>query len=969
MLPIRQAFFLTAFVVLVVFTAKVAAQEFHFQSYVVHDGLPSNYITALCQDSRGYLWIGTDNGLSLYDGTEFRNFTTTDGLPNLFITTIFEQRRKPGTMWMGTIAGGIVRLDGDKCISIPVGDNNLVALHQDATGTLWCSTRDHVYQIRNDSAVIFQVVSDRITDIQSMGDSVVVFLGRSEILFYQVQGHTLRRRRLGLTGNEFASTMLVDNDGIIWVITSKGRLGKMSLEGLSFRQLQSTFVLSENLPSNIIDDGRGTLWVTPPAGILRIDKATYASTIINEPGKRFTILSGPIILDREKNMWIGTSGDGLLKLTDQRVIRIPIDGISAGSANLSATSDTNGHIWLLTYAGLWEVYRSNSGEWKKHQHYPKPRAGGILVDPKGRLWELETELGQYWCYEIIPQQNAPSKLKRIGSISVGSPGGVTPGLTFTITDKNRGWFAVNPTGLVEVDVQHAQVLRRFSSAEGLFENPPRAVLVDREGNVWSGTWTTGLNVLHHGAETFRAVLEFPALSGSGVRSLYEDREGSLWIGTRYSGLVHYQHGKFTGTSVKDGLLSNAIWCIAETGDRVWCGTDVGLESVSKATGIPLPKKNDLIGERVFACGAYRNEYVWAVLANTLVIFHEPEAHVPGIPPPIYIKSFSVNGALIASGGPYEFPHDQNSSSFEYVGLSFKDEHAVRYRYRMLGVDSAWTAPSKQHSVTFASLTPGSYTFEVSAVNPDGITSTTPASIRFVIIPPVWKQWWFIALVALAIVLVLVLLYRYRVARLLEMERLRTRISADLHDDVGTNLSDIVIASQIMQREALLSDREQDQLAEIRQVATSTQEMMRDIVWMLNPKNDSLDDFLLKMKEVAARLLPDIRYTFLAPGKKLRDRVSIEFKRNIFLIFKESLNNIVRHSSATEVAIEVKQSQGMFTMQIRDNGRGFDIDEAVTGSGLANLRRRAGLIDGKLDITSNAGKGTTITLTVKNHAFA
>jgi signal transduction histidine kinase len=139
--------------------------------------------------------------------------------------------------------------------------------------------------------------------------------------------------------------------------------------------------------------------------------------------------------------------------------------------------------------------------------------------------------------------------------------------------------------------------------------------------------------------------------------------------------------------------------------------------------------------------------------------------------------------------------------------------------------------------------------------------------------------------------------------------------------------------------------------------------------MLNPKNDSVDDFLLKMKEVAARLLPDIRYTFRAPGEKLLDRVSIDFKRNIFLIYKESLNNIVRHSSATEVAIEVKQGHDMFTMHIHDNGRGFDINQTVSGSGLANLRRRAELMGGKLDITSDTGKGTSITLAVKNHANA
>src|ERR1051326_3650229 len=792
MIPTRQSFLLTAFVALALLTSSVAAQELSFQSYVVRDGLPSNYVTALCQDSRGYLWIGTDNGLSLYDGTEFRNFTTTDGLPNLFITTIFEQRGRPGTMWVGTLAGGIFRLDGNKCTSVPVGNNNILAFHQDGTGTLWCSTEDHVYRMRGDSAAVFEDLPDHIIDIQSVGDSMVVFLTRGEILFYCIQNHTIDRRGLGLAPGEYTSPMLADSNQTIWLITSKGRLGRITPTGVSFRQLQSSFNISEGVPSKMIDLGNRGLWFTLPEGILRIDKATYANTIIGEPGKRYTILSGPIMLDREQNVWIGTTGDGLLKLTDLRVLRIPLGQVCSGSFNLSAASDTSGHIWVSTHTGLWEVYRSNAGEWMKHRHTIRPRDSGILVDPKGRFWELETAPGEYLCYEIISRQHAPSELKRIGTISVGPGGKATPGFTFTITGKDRGWFSVGPPGLVEVDIQSSQVLRRFSSAEGLFDNAPRAVLVDREGTVWSGTWSTGLNFLAQGSERFRAVLDFPPLSGSGVRSLYEDHEGSLWIGTRYGGLVRHRNGMFTGISMKDGLLSDAIWCIAETGDRVWCGTDVGLESVSKATGRPLPGKSGLIGEHVLACGAYRNEYIWAVLPNSLVLFQDPEAPVPGIPTPIYIKSFSVNGAVIAPEGMHELSHDQNSSSIEYVGLSFKDEHAVRYRYRMLGVDSTWSAPSKQHAVTFASLMPGSYTFEVCAVNTDGIASTTPATIRFVITPPVWKRWWFITPLVLAVVLLLVLLYRYRVARLLEMERLRTRIAADLHDAVGTNLSSIVI---------------------------------------------------------------------------------------------------------------------------------------------------------------------------------
>lgn len=288
---------------------------------------------------------------------------------------------------------------------------------------------------------------------------------------------------------------------------------------------------------------------------------------------------------------------------------------------------------------------------------------------------------------------------------------------------------------------------------------------------------------------------------------------------------------------------------------------------------------------------------------------------------------------------------------------------------MLGIDTAWSQPNNQRRVTFATLDPGSYTFQVEAINGDGIPSIQPASASFIIIPPFWQRWWFVCLAIGTVSAILWTLYRYRIKKIVQMERLRVRIAGDLHDDVGTNLSSIQVASQIMERQASLSEQDRTQLREIGAIATSTQEMMRDIVWMLNPKNDTLDDFLLKMKEVAARLLQGMRYTFVAPDGRLLDKVSIEFKRNIFLIFKEALNNIVRHAEATEARIRVRQEGGTFSLEIKDNGKGFDIVHVAMGNGLSNIRRRAAQIGGSIEITSKKGAGTVVTLSVKNHANA
>lgn len=211
---------------------------------------------------------------------------------------------------------------------------------------------------------------------------------------------------------------------------------------------------------------------------------------------------------------------------------------------------------------------------------------------------------------------------------------------------------------------------------------------------------------------------------------------------------------------------------------------------------------------------------------------------------------------------------------------------------------------------------------------------------------------------------LFLLYRYRINRLLAIQQLRTRIASDLHDDVGTDLSTIVLATQSMVRKVPLSQQEQEDVRQIGRIALRTQDMMRDIVWVLNSRNDSLADMILKMREVASRALKEISYSFKGPDSPLNAKVDLEFKRNVFLFYKECLNNIVKHSAASVVKIEVEFRQREFILKIADNGRGFDPDIVTAGMGLQSLRSRALGLGGSLSISSRPGSGSEISLIVK-----
>ena len=950
---------------------RVVAQILPFQTYTTKEGLPSNHITAVLQDGKGYLWVGTDNGLSVYDGTEFRNFTTSDGLPNLYINEIIESRTHPGTLWIGTIAGGLVELSNGHFSVLHVGDNDVNSLYEDEDGTLWCATGTGNYRIKDGSGSYVSATDVHGSSIEGLKDKSIAILTARTMTRHHLDGSVIGRRLLALHDHEFVSATLVDPLGVLWAFSSEGTLLEMKDSIDAYHHFQVPFRPSPHIPSQIMDDDRGSLWMTTPHGILIMNKADATFRVLRDFGGPMVEPSGPILLDREGIIWVGTYANGLMKLSDQRISRITLGQVNDAAYNLVACSDTNGHIWIATTTALCEVVRSGNNKWSSYHHPFGPGMAGhsnatVLIDHQNRLWVGPTANSQipFSCYAITEHPDGASRLNPVMALRPGVSARQDMGLTFTIDRFQRGWFSLAPWGVALVDLRKKKLVHTFTESSGMPQDALRALLVDRTARVWCGTWAAGMAVAQAGTDTFSMVRDYAGLPGAGVRSLHEDREGSIWIGTRYGGLVRYRNGHYTGTSVSDGLQSNAIWSIAETDHRIWCGTDVGLEIVDKESCRPLPPKTELLGKRVYACGAYKNEYVWCVLANELVVFEQPENNTHTPPAPAYIRSFAVNGVMMSPDSAHELEHNQNSCTIDFVGVSFRDERNVRYRYRLLGHDSVWTKPVKEHTVTFASLRPGTYRFEVRAINGDGAVTIQPAAISFVIVPPVWLRSWFVAGVVLLMASIIYGLFRYRLYHLMKMERLKLRIASDLHDDVGTNLSSIMLASQIIESELPQSSEQRTHLAELRTRAGMTRDMLKDIVWLLNPGNDSVDDFILKLKDIAQRQLMGIPCTFTISGEYHLKGLGLEFKRNVVLFFKEALTNVVKHSGASAVEVVLTLRENQFSLTIRDNGRGFDVHEPTKGNGLTNLRMRAGNIAGSIEIESAKGRGTTIRLDAK-----
>jgi signal transduction histidine kinase len=475
---------------------------------------------------------------------------------------------------------------------------------------------------------------------------------------------------------------------------------------------------------------------------------------------------------------------------------------------------------------------------------------------------------------------------------------------------------------------------RFSRLQGMDQAKHntaidvRAITAGPDGIVWLGTWGNGLQRFDPGSGTFEYYYEHQGLANNFVKAMVFDKSGSLWIGTE-RGLSLYNPviGRFRSFSVDDGLQGDLFLsgsAFRGSDGTLYFGGDRGLN-----------------------------------------FFHPDSIKDDLVPPPVVITGFRIfekeQDPLFWRGRIAKLDHGQDFISFEFVGLDYTSPLRNRYSYMLEGFDRDWIEAGSRRYAAYTHLDGGDYTFRVRASNSDGVWNTEGASLQIRVQPPFWKAWWFTPGVVLFLLAATFTGFRLWFRHQLALERLRQRIASDLHDDVGTELSSIVLGSQYLAKTLPLGESDRSQIEKLGAAARNTHEMMRDIVWVLRSDNDTLEDLNLKMREVAARLLTGRSHVFHAPRPGRTIRFHPETKRNLFLFYKEALNNIVRHSAATSVEISILPLEESVELVITDNGAGFDEKRPVTGTGLQNLHARAEAMRATVSIQSNPGGGTRIYL--------
>jgi signal transduction histidine kinase len=304
---------------------------------------------------------------------------------------------------------------------------------------------------------------------------------------------------------------------------------------------------------------------------------------------------------------------------------------------------------------------------------------------------------------------------------------------------------------------------------------------------------------------------------------------------------------------------------------------------------------------------------------------------------------------------------------EYSGLSFVTGEELRFQYVLEGADDDWSEPTTSRRVQFASLSPGRYRFVVRAVDSEDLVSPHPAFVSFRVLAPVWQRWWFVSLVAALLAAVAYAFHRVSLRREVELERVRTRIATDLHDDIGSSLSQVSILTEVVRQQVHGDDPREAEpvLEQIAETARELVDSMSDIVWAVNPKRDRAADLVQRMRRFASDTFSGkgISFRFDSPEAGQERRLDVDTRRQVYLIFKEAVNNAVRHSGCSTASVAFEIDGKELRLQVADDGRGFDLSSPREGHGLESMRDRAEQIGGTLEVESEPGSGTTVNLQV------
>lgn len=952
------------------------------------EGLPDNIVVGIEQTPDGFLWVATKTGLVRFDGVRVQPFPlTAAGAPAGGIKALLADRR--GRLWVAKDFGVVLCVDqGVTTMAVGpeiagTGDAGGRCMVLDAEDALWvCYTGGVVLRIHNGQVRTFTEEDG----LPGGGVCQLAVDGAGQLWFSQGERvGVFRDGRFRPLVQQYLQCIIGARNGGIWGWWDR-KLWRIA-DGRSSVILGA---LSDDVPdvapTAMREDRAGFLWLgTTRAGLFRFNPDGGVTV----PLPQQTILA--LQEDREGNFWVGTRGGGLNQLKP-RVVEL----LNTGSETLfepvqSLCQDTQGVLWAVVWpdgrlmhsAGLkWSL-------WSPENVMPIPWSECVAADPQGGIWIGTNAAGVlHW------QDGAVSQALDTSNGLAGN---------------NVGALLVSATGEVWTGSRGVEILQCWKAGQiRTFQLPTgggsvMALAMDAAGDCWVATYGCRLLRIHE--ENLTDETASTLAEPCEIRGLLGTPDGSLWIGYAGQGLGRLKAGRFSQWRTAQGLHDDSICNILPDGrGRLWFAGNRGIFSVrendfdecdagrsTRVRSVAYGRNDGLLRLQAnfnFWPGAQRGKdgrLLFAMQSGIATVSADELKEDPYLPP-VVIERVTANGNIVAAyqaGGPPQPPHaavplelaratahlylapGQRRVEFTFTALTLTKPETIGFRYRLRPVDKDWVEVGTLRSATYAQIPPGHYHFEVSACNNEGVWNPSGAGLELTANPFWWETAWFRVLAPLGVagllgwaVLLGVQRRHHRRIERLEMlratDRERARIARDMHDEIGGSLTKIGKLAAGLPDPAIAETTRQVVLA------------MDQVVWTVNPRNDTLDSlatYLVHYTEEFLRpagIACELDIPLILPDVTLPSDV----RHHLFLTTKEALNNAVKHGAPRHVQLGLSVDGGQLTLTVRDDGCGFNPAPAAAGAdGLDNMRHRLAAIGGELRIVSGPGQGTTITMQV------
>jgi ligand-binding sensor domain-containing protein/signal transduction histidine kinase len=977
-----------SFHLLLIFICCLAPQSFaqyQFDVWNSENGLPQNSVNAILQTRDGYLWFATFDGLVRYDGIGLEIFDkgNTEGILSNRFSTLFEDRQ--GIFWMGTEDGMLTKYQNGKFHTYSKNDGllnlQIFKIEEDERGRLWLVTSGGLTLWENNRAIHYEP-KDFAPAIKERWRRMGNLWWCQDIneLHILTGGRVIHYSKPQDLAKLHIEALYEDQYGIIWMRTTENILVKLQDGKVTFYPLKNRFP-NFQISATACQDRKGNIWLeTYVTGESQDRISCLKDGLLTRYGQSHAVMA--IYEDREGTIWIGTVSGGVYRVREHAVTMLSEkDGLSFNHV-YSVFEDSAGAVWAGTWGGGLNCYKDH-----KFTHYAKQdgffsdRVTTIFEDKRGVLW-VGTDGGMS-CFKngrFIKYMNYPG-LPNVWAMCEDRAGNLWFGTDAGLICYRNGSFTT------------------YRMNNGLPGQTVNALLEDHLGNLWIGT-TGGLACFTNGNIVSFTVND--GLSGNRIRSLYEDAGGAFWIGTYDSGLTRLKDGRFTRYTVKEGLFNNGVFQILEdVQGNFWLTCNRGIYRVSKQElndfaedsrrslmSVAYGAKDGLLktecnGDRQPAGWKMRDGKLWFPTMGGIAIIDPDKINRNPMPPPLVIQEVRLNNEPVELSHEIRIPSGTDNLEIHYAGLSFIKPEQVKFKYKLEGSDKDWIEAGDRRAAYYNYISPGEYTFTVIAANSDGIWNQTGQSLRVIVLPQWYEKRWFQVLsISGAVLGLLTALWLWQKRRIAGIEKdharqqvfsrkliqsqenERKKIAAKLHGDFIQIL--LMIDNWAQQTLKKLNDEEQIQkrLERISEAALQGVTEVRRTAYDLRPP--LLDS--LGLTEAINAILTEISGSsgirFSWSVEPIDGLFSKEDNIHVYRIVQESINNILRHSKATEAMVTIRKNRENVSIEIIDNGCGFEAcDNNLTGMGLQDIAERTRNLNGDFHIQSFLRGGTRLMITL------